>query len=277
MGKITDNQKIFYVSGCGADGGLMTYDVFEYDLKSKTYNVKAPIHTARAELGTTELNGKIYTFGGWLGNTATDTSEVYDINLNEWEFLPLLPKKITSASACTVNGMIYILGGTLDVTNTYFYEFNPGLNTYKQLAVFPASRNDACLVAVNNMIYAIGGNSYKNDNYFLHNDCDVYNIETNSWEQKSSLPIVITRGGCVVIGNEIHYIGGLARANSVTDADALNTHWVYNTKTDVWRNGEPLPIHVFGNEVVLVNGKIYSMGGFEKLPNATDKVYCLGE
>lgn len=268
-------NKIYYVSGAGADGGLTTNDVFEFDINTKTYITKKSIGTARAEIGAAELDGKIYTFGGWLGNGPTDTSEMFDIQLNKWTYLPPLPKKLTSMCACVLNRKIYILGGTLDVTNTYFYEFNPLSNTYKQLAVFPVSRNNACLAVVDNLIYAVGGNSYKNDNYFVHNSCDVYNIITNSWEQKTSLPEALTRGSVVVSGNEIHYIGGLSKPNSVTDADGLNIHYIYDTKTDVWRNGESLPYRVWGNECVAVNNVIYSFGGYEKLPNALGKAILL--
>lgn len=274
-GVVNYENKIYYISGAGADGGLMTYDVFEFNIDKQTYSLKRSIGTARAEIGATELNGKIYTFGGWLGNGPTDTSEVYDIKLNKWEYLPPLPKLLVSLSTCVLNGKIYILGGTLDVTNTYFYEFDPSTNIYKPLAVFPASRNNACLTVVGNLIYAIGGNSYKNDNYFTHNNCDVYNTNTNMWEQKTALPEAITRGSALTVGDEIHYFGGVSKPNSITDGDALRVHYIYNTKTEVWRNGEILPNGVFGNECTVVGNSIYLLGGYEKMPNASSKVFVL--
>ncbi len=274
-GVINYKDKLFYISGGGADGGLMAYDVFEFDINKQNYSLKKSIGTARGEFGVVELNEKIYTFGGWLGNGITDTSEVYDIKLNTWSYLPPLPKKLTSVSACALNGKIYILGGTMNVTNTYFYEFDPLLNSYKQLAVFAVIRNNACLAVVGNLIYAIGGNSYKNDNYFNHNNCDVYNVTTNSWEQKTTLPEVITQGSVVVLGNQIHYLGGITKASSVTDADALKVHYIYDTKTDVWSNGENLPFGIWANECVAVGNEIYLFGGNEKLPNASSKVFVL--
>jgi serine/threonine protein kinase len=272
---INYKDKLFYIAGGGADGGLMAYDVFEFDINTQKYSQKKSIGTARGEFGAAELNGKIYTFGGWLGNGITDTSEVYDIKLNEWSYLPPLPKKLTSVCACALNGKIYILGGTMNVTNTYFYEFDPLINSYKQLAVFSVSRNNACLAVVDGLIYAIGGNSYKNDNYFNHNNCDVYNTISNSWEQKTALPEVLTQGSAVVMGSTIHYLGGLSKPCSVTDADALTVHYIYDTKTDVWSNGENLLYGVWANECASVGNKIYLFGGNEKLPNASSKVFVL--
>ena len=272
---INYKDKLFYISGGGADGGLMAYDVFEFDINKQKYSLKKSIGTARGELGAVELNGKIYTFGGWLGNGPTDTSEVYDIKLNEWSYLPPLPKKLTSVNACSLKGKIYILGGSMNVTNTYFYEFNPLTKNYKQLAVFPVSRNNACLAVIGDLIYAIGGNSYSNDNYFTHNNCDAYNTITNTWEQKTSIPVSITRGSAVVIGNKFHYLGGVSKACSLTDADALKGHYIYDTETDVWSNGENLPYGVWANECVAVGNKIYLFGGNEKLPNASSKVLVL--
>lgn len=268
-------NKIYYISGCGADGGLMTNDVFEFDVETNIYTLRNKIHTARAEIGAIELNGNIFTFGGWLGDGVTDTTEVYNIKLNSWKYLKPLPKKLTAMSVCTLNDKIYILGATLNVTNTYFYEFNPKTEEYTQKTVFNNSRMNACLVVVENRIYAVGGNSYKNDNYFVHNDCDVYDLVNDKWQPKTSLPIGITRGSAVVINDEIHYLGGLSKSNSVTDADALNIHYIYNTKTDVWRNGENLPYKVFGNECVAIKNEIYSFGGYETLPNSTGKAFKL--
>jgi len=274
-GLVQYEGRIFYLSGIGADGGLPTYDVYEFNSSTNQYSEKRKIGTARAEMGAVLLDGRIYTFGGWIGNAATDTSEVYDIAKDEWEYLQPLPKKLTSVSACAWKDKIFILGSTLDVTNTYFYEFNPSTKTYSQKTVFNNSRMNACLVSVNNLIYAIGGNSYKNDSYYVHNDCDVYNPMTDQWERKSSLPVGITRGSAVVTGDEIHYLGGTSRANSVTDADALNSHYIYDTRIDSWKNGNELPIKAWGIECVALNNKIYCFGGYINLPNATGKASVL--
>lgn len=269
------NGKIYYLGGVGAVGGLSTNNAFEFDITTQTYSIKKQLHCPRAQIAAVELNGKIYTFGGWIGNDGTDTSEVYDISKNQWSYLKPLPKKLTATSACVVNNKIYILGSTLGVTNTFFYEFDPINESYKQKTIFNNSRSCACIIAYGEKIYAIGGSSYKNNNYFIHNDCDAYDIATDSWEQKSSFPIGITNGSAIILGNEIHYLGGTLKSNSVNDDDILSSHYIYNITKDVWRNGEDLPYKVFGNECVTINKSIYSFGGIEKLPNATGKSFIL--
>lgn len=274
-GLVQYNSRIFYLSGMGADGGLPTYEVYEFNTSANQYTEKKKIGTARAEMGAVLLDGKIYTFGGWIGNAATDTCEVYSVEKNQWEYLPPLPKKLTSVNACVWKDRIFIIGSTLDVTNTYFYEYNPSEKKYIQKTVFNNSRMNSCLVTANNLIYAIGGNSYKNDSYYIHNDVDVYNPVTDQWERKTSLPAGITRGSAVAFRNEIHYLGGTSKSNPVTDRDALNTHYIYDVTTDTWKNGESLPFPVWGNQCTIVNDKMYCFGGYEILPNATGKVNYL--
>ena len=274
-GVINFENKIYYFTGVGANVGLTVYDNFVYDIEAKKWQkLNSNIKCARAEAGVVELNGKVYLFGGWLGNAVTDTSEVYDINTEKWEVLPPLPKKIAGLSATVCNGKIYIIGGTLDVTNTYFFEFDPITKTYLQLPVFDKSRMNSFLVTKGDYIYAIGGNSYKDDSYFVHNDCDMYNIKTKTWVMKTSMPEALTRGAVCITGNKIHYLGGTP-SMYIEENNYNKTHYIFDTETEVWTNGEPLPYNVCSNECTVVGNSIYLLGGYEKMPNASSKVFVL--
>jgi N-acetylneuraminic acid mutarotase len=274
-GVINFENKIYYFGGVGAYISLTVYDNFVYDIKTKQWTKLNNIKCARCEMGIVELNGKAYLFGGWLGNAPTDTAEVYDIKTKKYELLPPLPKKITSCSATASNGKIYIIGGTLNVTNTYFFEFDPITKTYQQLATFEKSRMNCNLVSKDSLIYAIGGGSYKNDNYFLHNDCEVYNIKTKIWEAKTSMPVAIMRGTACIIKNKIHFLGGTTSVYPEDVDKYTNAHYIYDIETDVWSNGEALPYKVCSSECTVIVDKIYLIGGFEKKPNASSKVWVL--
>lgn len=274
-GVISFENKIYYFTGVGANVGLTVYDNFVYDIETKKWQkLNSNIKCARAEAGVVELNGKVYLFGGWTGNKVTDTSEVFDINTGKWELLPPLPKKITGLSATASNGKIYIVGGTLDVTNSYFYEFDPATKTYIQLPVFEKSRLNCNLIAKDDLIYAIGGNSYKDDSYFVHNDCDMYNIKTKTWIMKTSMPEAISRGATCIIRNKIHYLGGTP-SMYIEDNKYSKAHYIFDTETEVWSSGDVLPFKVCGNECTVVGNNIYLLGGYEKMPNATSKFFVL--
>lgn len=274
-GVINYGNKIYYFTGVGANVGLTVYDNFVYDIDKKQWTkLNNNIKCARAEVGIVELHGKVYVFGGWLGNAVTDTSEVYDIKTGKWELLPPLPKKITGLSATTCNGKIYVIGGTLDVTNTYLFEFDPIKKTYTQLPIFDKSRMNSFLVTKGDFIYAIGGNSYKDDSYFIHNDCDMYNVKTKTWVMKTSMPEPLTRGAVCISGNKIHYLGGTPSVY-VEEGKHTKAHYIFDTETEVWTNGEILPYNVCSNECVAIGNKIYLLGGYEKMPNASSKVLVL--
>jgi hypothetical protein len=57
-----------------------------------SWETMEPIPTARAEVGTAELDGKIYVVGGFPVNAPTDKVEVYDAAADSWEEVADLPQ-----------------------------------------------------------------------------------------------------------------------------------------------------------------------------------------
>lgn len=68
-------------------------------------------------------------------------------------------------------------------------------------------------------------------------------------------------GAATVLNNEIHYLGG---SNGVSTPN-FNTHYVYNSSTNLWTNALPL-LHNRDNPVATtVNGFIYVIGGVDSV------------
>jgi N-acetylneuraminic acid mutarotase len=274
-GLVSVGNRIIYISGMAANGGLPCKDVIELDLNKKQFKNLSPIPTPRAEVAVSVCHNKIYAFGGWIGNKPCDNAEAFDLQKNIWTTIHSLPRKLTGMSACTLNGKIYILGSTLNTTNSYFYEYNPETDVYTEKQIFLDSRMNCCLAVIDTNIFAVGGNSYKNDKYYIHNNMDVYSISGNKWYQKSSMPIGISRGALVADGKQLHYIGGSSDAYGIHNPAGNDSHYVYDLITDTWKSGDRLPFGVLGNEAVVVRDSIYSFGGYETLPNASRKIITL--
>ncbi len=68
------------------------------------------------------VNNKLYMFGGlWLSGSGMSNKAIrYDPVANTETFLPNLSEAKSDCGAAEINGKIFIMGGTLDWTGTYF-------------------------------------------------------------------------------------------------------------------------------------------------------------
>ena len=96
----------------GTKGGMTLSIVEEYDPATDTWTEKADMPTARSELSTCVVNGKIYAIGG-IDDTDVILSvvEVYDPATDTWAEIPDLQVQRYNLSTCTINGKIYAIGG----------------------------------------------------------------------------------------------------------------------------------------------------------------------
>ncbi|MCX6928046.1 MAG: hypothetical protein NT154_33270 [Verrucomicrobia bacterium] len=138
--------KIYVLGGCGSgwnvDGADVT-DVDVYDPATDTWTKKGEMRSPRAMAAAAVVNGKIYVFGGIVGNLsgspvstadmydpATDTwkpirgfvgsgslqgclsrTDVYDPTTDTWQTGPGMRKAKCFMGASLVIGKIYIVGG----------------------------------------------------------------------------------------------------------------------------------------------------------------------
>lgn len=117
LGTCVVDEKIYCIGGniCYPD---ISSAVEVYDPATDAWSNKPPMPTARYSLATCFDNGKIYAFGGWrcsgdgAGDPIYKIVEVYDVNTNQWTSISDMPHEIALLSAETLNGKIYLIGGT---------------------------------------------------------------------------------------------------------------------------------------------------------------------
>ena len=81
---------------------------------------KADMPTARANLSTSVVNGKIYAIGGSVGaGTDLATVEEYDPTTNTWNKRTDMPTGRYTLATATVNEKIYVFGGSPDGRNVF--------------------------------------------------------------------------------------------------------------------------------------------------------------
>ncbi|MBI1930154.1 hypothetical protein HYR99_38625 [Candidatus Poribacteria bacterium] len=159
------NGKIYAIGGRQFEKDLFEWGVAiveEYDPATNQWTRKAGMPTARRDLSTNMVDGKIYAIGGWDDKSLV---EVYDPVTNTWARKADAPHPRGYSSASVVNGKIYVIGGGLDdivdflsrVAVSAVEAYDPETDTWTTKADMPTPRWSFSTSVVDGKIYAIGG------------------------------------------------------------------------------------------------------------------------
>ena len=101
------------------------------------------------------------------------------------------------------------------------------------------------------ILYAIGGGS---PTLALLGKVEAYNVATNTWSTKASLPRVLQyTNGTGVIGGRIFLSGGIT-----SSAQTYSNHlYRYNPATNIWAEKHAMPAATFGGATGVIDGKLY--------------------
>jgi len=265
--------------------------VYEYDPATDKWAKKKPMALASHHVAFTELNGKIYAFGGFVppesGPPAwvpIDNAWEYDPAADSWKALAPMPTKRGSPVAVSVNGKIYVIGGAgtppnnPEVTAVHparphvvlgtVEEYDPATNTWRSRTPMPTPRNHAVAGVVNGKVYVIGG---RVGAAFIGVAADIdvveeYDPATDRWgaiRARMPTPRSAMAGG--VYGGKIYVEGGEGQTGvymmtfrSLEAYDPAANKWTVLPSMPVSRHG--LAGAVVGNRLHMVSGDVQSAG-----------------
>ena len=110
------NGKIYVIGGTVGNGFVGNNEV--YDPVTNTWETKASMPTPRSDLSANVVNDKIYLSAGKkYSNTLpyfgeTNINEVYDPANDSWTAKASIPTAVIGYGSATINGKIYIVGGS---------------------------------------------------------------------------------------------------------------------------------------------------------------------
>src|SRR6476469_6706050 len=156
-----------------------------------------------------QVNDKLYLIGGNAavltpGARPTHPARVmvYDLANNSWTEKKNTPFFADHMSAATVNGKIYVFGGSVAMTQEApsatldtAWEYDPAGDSWKALAKLNGKRTAAAATEFGGKIYFIGGSTdttgpdgrTQNGGLVVGTN-EVYDPATNRWETKEPLP-----------------------------------------------------------------------------------------
>jgi N-acetylneuraminic acid mutarotase len=206
----------------------------------------APMPSARQELATAVLNGKIYVIAGYDSDgNSTDTVDVYNPATDSWTSAHPIPGLNNHNSAAVVAGKLYSFGGRSNAT----YVYDPPSDTWSFVATSNLSHGDTAAVGViNNKIYVAGGDS-------AGNGLEVYDPAANTWTTLAPMSVSRNHCGGGVINGKFYVVGGRGAAGAPTALE------VYNPQTNTWATLPSMPTGRSGIGVGVVHGELYVFGG----------------
>ncbi|QNA46245.1 Kelch repeat-containing protein [Lacibacter sediminis] len=126
--------------------------------------------------------------------------------------LPDLPFAITNASITTNGQNVYLAGGEManGVSDRLLVlDLNNIAAGWKQLSTMPKQTSHPVLLTKEHIIYLIGGRK-RNSNGIsdLYNTVYAFDLLTNQWTEKKSLPYALSAGTGAVYKNQLLVFGG---------------------------------------------------------------------
>jgi N-acetylneuraminic acid mutarotase len=202
--------------------------------------------TARQELATAALNGKVYVIGGYDSNTiSTDIVEVYDPVTNTWATAHPIPFGLNHNSAAVAAGKLYSFGGF----STQAFVYNEANDSWSAVASMKRVHDATPAVGVfNDKIYVAGGAG-------AMKQLEVYDPVTNTWKKLRSMKTGRNHCAGAFIAGKFYVVGGRGSRNAET------AHEVYDPQTNKWTRRAPLPTGRSGIAVGAVNGELFVFGG----------------
>jgi N-acetylneuraminic acid mutarotase len=199
----------------------------------------------RSYVAAAAIGGEIYAAGGMVGETGRplDLLARYDPDADTWETLRRMPEPVRAGAAATVDGVLYVIGGSTDEgTTTAVYAYDPALDDWSERAPLPEPRFNHAAVEVGGKIYVLGGFHEGEE----RREVFVYDPATDAWSESTPLPEPNHAFDAVEFGGDIWVIGG-RRGDEI-----LRDVWILDLETGEWREGPamPEPMELLGAAVV---------------------------
>lgn len=241
------NDNIYVSNGYQEDSGNAKF-IEKYNITNNKWSVLNSTLLPRRFANSETYDNKIYIFNGW-GNSHL---EIVDLATNTITKGATNRSYTGNAGSAIYNGKIYVFGGSglngaeTTVFSNKFQYYDIASNTWNPLPDMPTARETRGKI-VNDKLYVIGG--FNGTPSRLIN---VYDLKTNLWVDKYTMPVAIAGHSLAVSGNKIFIIGGFNNQSFLAYFDTT-TNKLYQLSSNM------IPRRYSTTEVY--NNKLYIIGG----------------
>lgn len=223
----------------------------------------APMPTARSEVTSAVLDGKIYVIGGFEASGSNSSAvEAYEPATDSWVKTAPLPVTLDHAMAATVDGKLYVVGGYRvfgSEISSSTYEYNPASDLWTERAPMPLERAAGAAVAADGAVYLLGGVGPQPTVGIA------YDPRADAWRELPPMEVPREHLTAGVVGTAIYVIGGRWEGVNVGTVDVYSV-----TPGDCcWRTLESMPTARGGLASGVILERIHVVGGEDLQANST--------
>lgn len=213
-----------------------------YDCLRDQWETGASLKFPRRNCASAELDGRIYSIGGFDGSKIINSVEAYDSRLKSWMLIDPLPTPRSSAMACAQDGKIWVLGGTSGTRLKTVDVYDPRAGRWE---TSKAEMNDvrsagqaACCV---NHIFALGGTDNDQNMHFsmecMDPDEQVFSMRQPMQESRMDFASAVISDSIMVGGGQ--------------NGSVLSATEFYRPELDEWQAGPSMMIPRYGHQYLL--------------------------
>jgi len=196
-----------------------------------------------------------------------------------WTPIKDMPTAKEGHSACFLDDKLYVMGGVDyydpnegDFVFRELHVYDPILDDWTEKAEMPNRRYNFSSCAYDGKILAIGGST---DIYWTPvSAIDAYDPASDTWNHITDIPKPGVWQVAVLLEDKIYVIGGSATEPEFPYTDS--SVQIYNLLTDTWSMGADILTPRAGHSAVVLNGKIYALGGAARQINGVSRNRCGG-
>ncbi len=208
--------------------------------------------TARQITGVAAVGTKLYVAGGFAGEGALATLQIYDLASERWSFGPLMLAARCYVAAAAIDDRLYVIGGSNRSHRLSSVEvFDPSTGVWSAAPDAPTARGFAMAQPIGGRLYVVGGSHTE----FLA-DLEIFDPKTGIWSVGRPMPTARDAAASGVIDGELYIAGGW-------NGEYLDLLEIYNPATDTWRTGPPMPTARNGISGGAIGGRLYVIGGYD--------------
>ena len=234
---------------------------YAYNPSTGSWTTIAPMPTPRISFSIATCDNKIYVIGGFeatASNGASQVScsvnEVYNPSTDTWTTAASMPIAAAGAQANTVNGKIYVMGGSTSITGesnstlNITQIFDPTIGSWSTGASMPYPVASAASAVMGNNIYIIGG------------DTQIYDTAKGVWSLGLPTSALYPGEGAgattgVNASKRIYVFGGVAGFMVYS-----NQTYAYDPVSNSWAPEAPMPDALMYLTVAVINDVFYVFG-----------------
>ena len=223
--------------------------------RAATWQARSPAPTARQEVGSAVLDGKVWVIGGLTSAGASALVETYDPATDRWADGPPLPIAVHHVAVTVYRNEIVVLGGFVEASSLYAratdraYVLRGG--AWTELPRLRRPRGAAAAASVGTSLVLVGGR----DDAGLIGPTEVF--DGTAWRDAEPVPTRRDHLSAVSDGRSVFTIGGRFISPGATTA-ALER---YDPATNAWERLPNMPTARAGQGAALVKGRIVTAGG----------------